>query len=146
MRTLPVIMVAVALTSAAGATGPANMSMNAGELAPARERAAHGDRVLYVAAHPDDENTRLLAYLANQRHVTAAYLAMTRGGGGQNLIGGEQGELLDVIRTEELMAARAAWTAPSNASRACAISATPRAPRRPCGGGGTTTRSPTWSG
>ena len=63
-------------------------------------------RELYVAAHPDDENTRLLAYLANARHVTAAYLSMTRGGGGQNLIGREQAELLDVIRTEELLSAR----------------------------------------
>ena len=62
--------------------------------------------VLYIAAHPDDENTRLLAYLANVRHLDVAYLSMTRGGGGQNLIGGEQGELLDVIRTEELLAAR----------------------------------------
>jgi LmbE family N-acetylglucosaminyl deacetylase len=62
--------------------------------------------VLYVAAHPDDENTHLLAYLANVRHFDVAYLAMTRGGGGQNLIGGEQGALLDVIRTEELLSAR----------------------------------------
>jgi LmbE family N-acetylglucosaminyl deacetylase len=63
-------------------------------------------RVLYVAAHPDDENTRLLGYLANARHVTVAYLSMTRGGGGQNLVGREQAELLDVIRTEELLSAR----------------------------------------
>jgi len=81
--------------------------MNAGMLAHALDRLAGTARVLYVAAHPDDENTRLLAYLANARHVTAAYLSMTRGGGGQNLIGGEQGELLDVLRTEELLAARA---------------------------------------
>src|SRR5690606_32097877 len=63
-------------------------------------------RVLYVAAHPDDENTRLLAYLAHHRHVTTAYLSLTRGSGGQNLIGAEQGDLLGVIRTEELLAAR----------------------------------------
>ena len=81
--------------------------MDAGTLAHALDRLAGTGRVLYVAAHPDDENTRLLAYLANGRHVTAAYLSMTRGGGGQNLIGREQGELLDVIRTEELLAARA---------------------------------------
>ena len=61
--------------------------MNAGMLAHALDRLAGTARVLYVAAHPDDENTRLLAYLANARHVTAAYLSMTRGGGGQNLIG-----------------------------------------------------------
>ncbi len=80
--------------------------MNAALLAHALDRLAGTTRVLYVAAHPDDENTRLLAYLANGRHITAAYLSMTRGGGGQNLIGAEQGELLDVIRTEELLAAR----------------------------------------
>ena len=80
--------------------------MHAGTLAHALDRLANTGRVLYVGAHPDDENTRLLAYLANSRHVTAAYLSMTRGGGGQNLIGPEQDELLDVIRTEELLAAR----------------------------------------
>ncbi len=62
--------------------------------------------VLYVAAHPDDENTRLLAYLANEKKVRTAYLSLTRGDGGQNLIGKEQGELLGLIRTQELLAAR----------------------------------------
>jgi LmbE family N-acetylglucosaminyl deacetylase len=80
--------------------------MDAGHLAHAVDRIGVTARVLYVAAHPDDENTRLLGYLANARLVTVAYLAMTRGGGGQNLIGREQAELLDVIRTEELLAAR----------------------------------------
>ena len=80
--------------------------MDAATLAHALDRVATTGRVLYVAAHPDDENTRLLAYLANARPLTVAYLSMTRGGGGQNLIGPEQAELLDVIRTEELLAAR----------------------------------------
>ncbi|MVN20116.1 PIG-L family deacetylase [Mucilaginibacter arboris] len=62
--------------------------------------------VLYVAAHPDDENTRLLAYLAQEKHYRTGYLALTRGDGGQNLIGNEQGELLGLIRTQELLAAR----------------------------------------
>lgn len=62
--------------------------------------------VLYVAAHPDDENTRLLAYLANELNLRTAYLSLTRGDGGQNLIGKEQGEALGVIRTQELLAAR----------------------------------------
>ncbi|MCC6818331.1 MAG: PIG-L family deacetylase [Bacteroidia bacterium] len=62
--------------------------------------------VLYIAAHPDDENTRLLSYLANERHVRTVYLSLTRGDGGQNLIGSEQGDMLGVIRTEELLAAR----------------------------------------
>lgn len=62
--------------------------------------------VLYVAAHPDDENTTLLAALANGRLVRTAYLSLTRGDGGQNLIGSEQGAALGVIRTHELLAAR----------------------------------------
>ncbi len=62
--------------------------------------------VLYVAAHPDDENTRLLASLANELKWRAAYLSFTRGEGGQNLIGAELGPLLGVIRTQELLAAR----------------------------------------
>lgn len=61
---------------------------------------------LMIAAHPDDENTNLLAYLARGRKITTAYLSLTRGEGGQNLIGPEQGELLGVIRTQELLAAR----------------------------------------
>lgn len=62
--------------------------------------------VLYVAAHPDDENTRLLAWLANERKLRTGYLSLTRGDGGQNLIGKEQGEMLGLIRTQELLAAR----------------------------------------
>ncbi len=62
--------------------------------------------VLYIAAHPDDENTRLLAYLSKERKVRTGYLAITRGDGGQNLIGNEQAELLGLIRTQELLAAR----------------------------------------
>jgi LmbE family N-acetylglucosaminyl deacetylase len=85
---------------------PTLASADAGSLAHALDRLATTGRVLYIAAHPDDENTRLLAYLANVRHFEVAYLSMTRGGGGQNLIGSEQGELLDVIRTEELVSAR----------------------------------------
>ncbi|MEM6925452.1 MAG: PIG-L family deacetylase [Myxococcota bacterium] len=63
--------------------------------------------VLYVAAHPDDENTRLIHWLGQARGLRAAYLSMTRGGGGQNLIGAEQAERLSVVRTGELLAARA---------------------------------------
>lgn len=61
---------------------------------------------LYIAAHPDDENTRLLGYLANEKNVRTGYLSLTRGDGGQNLIGNEQAELLGLIRTQELLAAR----------------------------------------
>ncbi len=61
---------------------------------------------LYVAAHPDDENTRLISYLANEVKANTAYLSLTRGDGGQNLIGPEIEELLGLIRTQELLAAR----------------------------------------
>ncbi|MEZ4859175.1 MAG: PIG-L family deacetylase [Flavobacteriaceae bacterium] len=61
---------------------------------------------LYIAAHPDDENTRLISYLANDVKAQTAYLSITRGDGGQNLIGTELSELLGVIRTQELLAAR----------------------------------------
>jgi LmbE family N-acetylglucosaminyl deacetylase len=62
--------------------------------------------VLTIAAHPDDENAALLAYVARGRRARAAYLALTRGDGGQNLIGSEQGVLLGLIRTQELLGAR----------------------------------------
>src|ERR1700676_4545504 len=62
--------------------------------------------VLYIAAHPDDENTRLLAFLAKDRLYRTGYLSMTRGDGGQNLIGDEQGVELGLIRTQELLSAR----------------------------------------
>ena len=62
--------------------------------------------VLYIAAHPDDENNALLPYLANERLYRTAYLSLTRGDGGQNLIGDEQGVELGLIRTQELLAAR----------------------------------------
>lgn len=61
---------------------------------------------LYIAAHPDDENTRLIAYLANHVKARTGYLSLTRGDGGQNLIGAEIRELLGVIRTQELLGAR----------------------------------------
>ncbi|HKP16408.1 MAG TPA: PIG-L family deacetylase [Gemmatimonadaceae bacterium] len=63
-------------------------------------------RVLLIGAHPDDEDTQLLTWLARGRQVETAYLSLTRGDGGQNLIGNELGSLLGMIRTEELLAAR----------------------------------------
>lgn len=62
--------------------------------------------VLYIAAHPDDENTRLISYMANHQKARTGYLSLTRGDGGQNLIGTELRELLGVIRTQELIEAR----------------------------------------
>jgi LmbE family N-acetylglucosaminyl deacetylase len=63
--------------------------------------------VLYVAAHPDDENTRMISYLSNHLSVNTTYLSLTRGDGGQNLIGPEIREMLGLIRTHELLGARA---------------------------------------
>ncbi len=77
-----------------------------GEIHEAIQKLNFLGSALYVAAHPDDENTRLIAYLANERKANIAYLSMTRGDGGQNLIGTEIEELLGVIRTQELLAAR----------------------------------------
>src|SRR5581483_3469180 len=62
--------------------------------------------VLMIGAHPDDERTGVLAYFARGRHMRTAYLSLTRGEGGQNLIGSEQGTHLGIIRTQELLAAR----------------------------------------
>jgi len=74
--------------------------------------------VLYMAAHPDDENSRLIAYMAKDRLYRTAYLSMTRGDGGQNLIGDEQGVELGLIRTQEMLAARRADGAEQFFSRA----------------------------
>lgn len=97
---------AMAALGLGGGPAWAAESPSAGELL----QQLHGLRVvgsvLYVAAHPDDENTRLLAWLEGERHLDSTYLSLTRGGGGQNLIGTEQAELLGVVRTGELLAAR----------------------------------------
>ncbi|MGI9091192.1 MAG: PIG-L family deacetylase [Gemmatimonadaceae bacterium] len=79
-----------------------------GIVASAEARAAAGvnNRVLVIGAHPDDEDTQLIAWLARGHRAETAYLSLTRGDGGQNLIGNELGEALGVIRTEELLAAR----------------------------------------
>lgn len=80
--------------------------MNTAELQIAIRKLGVVGSVLYVAAHPDDENTALLAYLSRERMLRTGYLSLTRGEGGQNLIGPEKGALLGVIRTQELLAAR----------------------------------------
>ena len=81
-------------------------SMSVGEVYEALRELNTLGSALYIAAHPDDENTRMIAYLENERHIRTAYLSMTRGDGGQNLIGTEKGPLLGIIRTQELLAAR----------------------------------------
>jgi LmbE family N-acetylglucosaminyl deacetylase len=79
---------------------------NAGKIHQEIAQLRHLVNVLYVAAHPDDENTRLLAWLVNTKNVRTSYLSLTRGDGGQNIIGSEQGDALGLIRTHELMEAR----------------------------------------
>lgn len=66
----------------------------------------HLTNVLYLAAHPDDENTRMIGWLVNEKHVPTAYLSLTRGDGGQNILGPHLGPALGLIRTNELLAAR----------------------------------------
>jgi LmbE family N-acetylglucosaminyl deacetylase len=80
--------------------------LNAAKLKLALNKLTTLGSVLYVAAHPDDENTALIAYCGNEKLLRTAYLSMTRGDGGQNLIGSEMSEQLGVIRTQELLAAR----------------------------------------
>jgi LmbE family N-acetylglucosaminyl deacetylase len=69
-------------------------------------KASNTASILYMAAHPDDENTRLISYFENNLHARTAYLSLTRGDGGQNLIGTEIGSAIGILRTQELLAAR----------------------------------------
>jgi LmbE family N-acetylglucosaminyl deacetylase len=80
--------------------------LNSSEIYEAVQKLNFLGSVLYIAAHPDDENTRLISYMSNEVKARTAYLSLTRGDGGQNLIGPEIRELLGVIRTQELLAAR----------------------------------------
>jgi len=81
-------------------------SLNSSEIKIALKRLNTVGTVLYVAAHPDDENTAFLSYFNYAKHLRTGYFSFTRGDGGQNLIGDEQGDLLGVIRTQELLQAR----------------------------------------
>jgi len=81
-------------------------SLNSSEIKIALKRLNTLGTVLYVAAHPDDENTAFLSYFNYAEHLRTGYFSFTRGDGGQNLIGDEQGDLLGVIRTQELLQAR----------------------------------------
>lgn len=98
---LPVLL----MTSESRAAGPP-AQMDAGRIALGLRKLGVVGSVLYVAAHPDDENTALISYLANGALVRTGYLSVTRGDGGQNLVGAEQGPALGLIRTQELLAAR----------------------------------------
>ena len=88
------------------AKAQAPKKLDAAEIKQALNKLEVLGSVLYVAAHPDDENTRLIAFMANERKLRTAYMAMTRGDGGQNLVGTDIREYLGIIRTQELLAAR----------------------------------------
>ena len=101
---LPVLLAACASSAVAGSAveSPVSASDILQELRAFRECGS----VLYIAAHPDDENTQFITYLSKERGVRVGYLSLNRGEGGQNLIGPELGDALGVIRTQELLAAR----------------------------------------
>jgi LmbE family N-acetylglucosaminyl deacetylase len=108
-RAAIVVAMLIIMATANSADTPPLLSpeqMNASEIELALQKLNVLGRVLYIAAHPDDENTNLMALWANGSLYDAAYLSITRGDGGQNLIGPELGERLGVIRTEELIDAR----------------------------------------
>src|SRR6266852_1600240 len=102
---IPLLLAAVLLLIFAPAKGQWDLS-GAAEITLQLEKLNVLGSVLMIAAHPDDKNTALLAYFARGRKARTGYLSATRGEGGQNLIGPEQGDLLGVIRTQELLAAR----------------------------------------
>lgn len=81
-------------------------SQSSSEILHELKKLQNPTRVLYLAAHPDDENTRMISWLVNEVGANTAYLSLTRGDGGQNLIGTELGPKLGVLRTQELMQAR----------------------------------------
>jgi len=99
-----IVLGVLAATAGVAAEAP---SMDAAERRLALEKLGVVGSVLYLAAHPDDENTAMLAYFSKGRLMRTGYLALTRGDGGQNLIGTEQGAALGVLRSEELLSARA---------------------------------------
>src|SRR5687767_13362541 len=94
------------LVSLVGTFGQAPSSYTSAELLLQIKKLNTLATVLYVAAHPDDENTRLLTYFTKEKLFRTGYLSITRGDGGQNLIGDEQGIELGLIRTQELLSAR----------------------------------------
>jgi LmbE family N-acetylglucosaminyl deacetylase len=94
----------IAISALAGAQSPKRYTSS--EIQQALLKMNVLGTVLYVAAHPDDENTRLITWLSNDRMMNTGYLSLTRGDGGQNLIGSESGEQLGMIRTQELLQAR----------------------------------------
>ena len=104
MRKLLLLIIAAGLYFSTAAQAP--KQYNAAEILLQMKKLNVLGSVLYIAAHPDDENNALLPFLANEKMYRTAYMSLTRGDGGQNLIGDEQGVELGLIRTQELLAAR----------------------------------------
>lgn len=104
MRTCFIFLLSCLFSSVLSAQTPKNYSSS--EIFEHIKKLEVLGSVLYIAAHPDDENTKLLAYLSNEKLYRTGYLSMTRGDGGQNLIGDNQGVELGLIRTQELLSAR----------------------------------------
>src|SRR6185436_6739001 len=98
-RRIALFLLAILIATTAGAR-------NAAELQVALRKLNVLGTTLYIAAHPDDENTAMISWFASEKLMRTAYLSVTRGAGGQNLIGDEKGPLLGVIRSQELLAAR----------------------------------------
>src|SRR5688572_23169587 len=103
MKTITVLLLFTVLAISLPAQQP---QLTSAEILQGLKKLNTVGSVLYIAAHPDDENTRLLTYLSRERNLRTGYLSLTRGDGGQNLVGKEQGELLGLIRTHELLGAR----------------------------------------
>ncbi|WP_079717480.1 PIG-L family deacetylase [Parapedobacter luteus] len=101
-----IVNLLIFLTTTLPSVGQTMQPQHAGEIKQAINKLNTLGSVLYFAAHPDDENTRLIAWLAKEKRYRTGYLSLTRGDGGQNLIGTEQAEELGLIRTNELLAAR----------------------------------------
>lgn len=106
MKAMKVLWILLCLAPTAGMKTIAQSEFAPGAIQLGLEKLRTLGSVLYIAAHPDDENSAVIAYMANRMKLRTGYLSLTRGDGGQNLIGSEQSELLGAIRTQELLAAR----------------------------------------
>lgn len=103
---LKIFLVAISLSTVFQISAQQPQKPGSGDIYRSIQKLNFLGAVMYIAAHPDDENTKLISHLSNQVHARTAYLSLTRGDGGQNLIGPEIRELLGVIRTNELVQAR----------------------------------------
>ena len=106
MKTCRFFFFSIAFLYSLQCIGQGPVSSNSADILQRLQKLKVLGSVLYVAAHPDDENTRLLAWLSKEKLYRTGYLSITRGDGGQNLIGEEQGVALGMIRTQELLSAR----------------------------------------